>query len=192
MTDKKIKDKKSSEIEVLKIKNEEYLNGWKRTQADFENYKKLTEKRIKDIVEFGNSEILLELLPLFSHFNSALTHVKQEDHKQGWFVGLEHIKKLWMDFFEKFGVKQIKTIGEKFDHNKHDAVDFEERDDCDDHEIIQEVLPGFELNEKVIQPAKVIVCKNLNNKIKDSTDLESENQETELSSEKGEQNHETN
>ena len=184
MTDKKTKDKKLSEIEALKMKCEEYLNGWQRTQADFENYKKQTEKRIKDVIEFGNADMLLEFLPLFSHFNSALTHVKEEDKREGWFVGLEHIKKLWMDFFEKFGIKQIKTVGEQFDHNRHDAIDFEEREDLDDNEIITEVTPGFELNDRVIQPAKVIVSKN--NKIKDSADLESENQETELSSEKGE------
>lgn len=184
MTDKKIKDKKSSEIEELKSKCDEYLNGWKHAQADFENYKKLTEKRIKDVIEFGNSEILLELLPLFSHFNSALSHVKDEDKNHGWFTGLEHIKKLWMDFFEKFGINQIKTIGEKFDHNKHDAVDFEERENCNDDEIVQEVLPGFQLNDKVIQPAKVIVCKNSKKIINNSSENITEG--TELGSEKGE------
>ncbi|HNZ86432.1 MAG TPA: nucleotide exchange factor GrpE [bacterium] len=187
--EKKIKNKTSKEVEELKLKNEEYLNGWKRAQADFENYKKQTEKRIKDVIEFGNAEMILELLPLFSHFNSALTHVKEEDRQQGWFIGLEHIKKLWMDFFEKFGINQIKTIGEQFDHNKHEAVDFEELADCNDNEILTEVTPGFELNGKVIQPAKVIVCKNNNknnNKIKDSTDFRLGNQKTEFDSEKGE------
>ncbi|MDD4289871.1 MAG: nucleotide exchange factor GrpE [Patescibacteria group bacterium] len=191
-----MKDKKNTkheytiDIERLQKEREEYLNGWKHAQADFENYKKQTEKRIKEVIEFGNADMLLELLPLFSYFNSALAHVKEENRHEGWFVGLEHIKKLWMDFFEKFGIKQIKTVGEQFDNNRHDAVDFEGREDLNDNEILTEVTPGFELNDKVIQPAKVIVSKN--NKVKDSTDLESENQETEsnseteLSSEKGE------
>ncbi len=204
MKDKKnIKHDNHTDIDELKSKCDEYLNGWKRTQADFENYKKLSEKRIHDVIEFGNSEILLELLPLFSHFNSALTHVKEEDRKYGWFVGLEHIKKLWMDFFEKFGVNQIKTIGCKFDHNKHDAIDFEETNDFEDTEIVKEITPGFELNERVIQPAKVIVCKNspnnqvgnkniINNSSENNTEEIELSSKIELSSEKGEQNHETN
>ena len=107
-------------------KSVEYLNGWQRTQADFENYKKQTEKRMKDIIEFGNAELLLDLLPLFNHFKSALQHIPEEQKEEGWCQGLGHIKKLWEDLFAKFNIQEIKTVGEEFNHNEHEAVEHEE------------------------------------------------------------------
>lgn len=140
-------------------KSQEYLNGWQRAQADFENYKKQTEKRIKDVIEFANAELLLDLLPLYSHFKSALAHIPMEQKKEGWCQGLGHIKKLWQDLFIKFDIQEIKTIGQEFDHNLHEAIEFEKHKDKKDHEIIKEIQPGYKLNDKVIQPAKVIVNK---------------------------------
>lgn len=147
-------------LDELQKKCDEYLNGWKRTTADFENYKKQTEKRIKEIVEFANAEIILDLLPLYSHFKSALKHIPKGQKKESWCEGLEHIKKLWQDFFNKFDIQEIKTIGEEFDHNLHEAMSYEEHKDKKDHEIIKEIQPGYKLNDKVIQPAKVVVNKH--------------------------------
>lgn len=153
--DKTKKIKKTKKID----KSVEYLNGWQRTQADFENYKKQTEKRMKEVVEFANAELLLDLLPLYSHFKSALQHIPQDQKEQGWCQGLGHIKKLWEDLFNKFNVEEIKTIGEEFDHNLHEAVEHEEDLEQEDHIILKEIQSGYKMNDKVIQPAKVIVNK---------------------------------
>ncbi len=158
-------NKKHKNISTVSAKNkkddqaQEYLNGWRRTQADFENYKKQNEKRIEDIIKFANAELLLDFLPLFNHFKSALKHIPVEQKEEGWYQGLEQIKKLWKDAFQKFNIQEIKTVGEKFDHNLHEAVEFEENQDKDDQEIITEVQAGYKLNDKVIQPAKVVVNK---------------------------------
>ncbi len=153
-------DKKKNHKQTKKIdKSQEYLSGWQRTQADFENYKKQTEKRIKNVIEFANAELLLDLLPLYSHFKSALQHIPAEQKEQGWCQGLKHIKKLWQDLFAKFDIQEIKTIGQEFDHNLHEAIEFEKHSNKKDHEIIKEIQPGYKLNDKVIQPAKVIVNK---------------------------------
>jgi len=137
----------------------EYLSGWQRTQADFENYKKQTEKRIKNVIEFANAELLLDLLPLYSHFKSALQHIPAEQKEQGWCQGLGHIKRLWEDLFAKFDIQEIKTVGEEFNHHEHEAVEHEEDKEKKDHEIIKEIQPGYKLNDKIIQPAKVVVNK---------------------------------
>jgi len=156
---KKKKIKKIKKID----KSLEYLNGWQRTQADFENYKKQTEKRMKDIIEFGNAGLLLDLLPLYSHFKSALKHIPKEQKQEGWCQGLGHIKKLWEDLFAKFNIQEIKTVGEEFNHNEHEAIEYEEDKEKKDHEIIKEIQPGYKLNDKIIQPAKVVVNKINNN-----------------------------
>ncbi len=143
----------------LKAQSDEYMNNWKRSQADYENLKKQTEKRIKDIIEFGNAEMILEFLPLYNYYSVALSHIPEENKKESWFEGLSHIDTLWQGFFEKFGIKKINTVGEIFDHNIHEAVDFETDENKEDHEVLKELQAGYELGGKVIQPAKVIVNK---------------------------------
>jgi molecular chaperone GrpE len=155
----KIKKTKKKSVSKKTDKAQEYLFGWQRTQADFENYKKQTEKRMKDIIEFGNVGLLLDLLPLFNHFKSALKHIPEEQKEEGWSQGLGHIKKLWEDLFAKFNVVEIKTVGEEFNHNEHEAIEFEEDLEKKDHEIIKEIQAGYKLNDKIIQPAKVVVNK---------------------------------
>jgi molecular chaperone GrpE len=155
-------DKKKTKKKSILKKNDkaqEYLFGWQRTQADFENYKKQTEKRIKDIIEFGNAGLLLDFLPLYSHFKSALKHIPEEQKEEGWCQGLGHIKKLWEDLFAKFNVQEIKTVGEEFNHNEHEAVEHEEDKEKKDHIILKEIQAGYKLNDKIIQPARVVVNK---------------------------------
>lgn len=143
----------------LEEKAQSYLNGWKLTQADYENLKKQSEKRIKDVIEFGNAEMILDFLPLYSYYKIAMEHVPEDDKKEAWFEGLRHIDNLWQSFFEKFSIKKIETVGSEFDHNLHEAIDFGKDETKGDHEILQEVQSGYELNGKVIQAAKVIVNK---------------------------------
>lgn len=162
--------KKNNKID----KSQEYLNGWQRTQADFENYKKQTEKRMRDVIEFGNAELLLNLLPLYSHFKSALQHIPAEQREAGWCQGLGHIQNMWLNLLTKFNVEEIKTVGAEFDHNLHEALEYEEDLEKKDHEILKEIQPGYKMNNKVIQPAKVVV-----NKISDQPSTVS-NQEEEL------------
>ncbi len=99
-------------------------------------------------------------MPLYSHFKSALRHIPKEQKEESWCQGLEHIKKLWQDLFAKFDIQEIKTISQEFDHNLHEAIQFTENPNKKDHEIIKEIQPGYKLNDKVIQPAKVIVNKH--------------------------------
>lgn len=159
--DEIIEDKENicPNCEELKKDTEKYLDSWKRTQADYENLKKQTEKRIKDIIEFGNAEMILDFLPLYNYYKLALDHIPEQYKKESWFEGLSHIDNMWNAFFEKFGIKKIETIGAQFDHNLHEAVDFVSEKDKKDHEILKEVQSGYELNGKVIQVAKVIVNK---------------------------------
>jgi molecular chaperone GrpE len=157
--DKKKTKKRKDAKSCVSDKAQEYLFGWQRTQADFENYKKQTEKRIKDIIEFGNAGLLLDLLPLYSHFKSALQHIPEEQREEGWCQGLGHIKKLWEDLFAKFNIQEIKTVGEEFNHNEHEAIEHEEDKEKEDHIVLKEIQAGYKLNDKIIQPAKVVVNK---------------------------------
>ncbi|MBU1130537.1 nucleotide exchange factor GrpE [Patescibacteria group bacterium] len=157
-TDLKVKKDHQNKLEELQAKCDEYLNGWKRAKADYENFKKESEKRVTGLVEFATAGMILEILPVHSHFKLALEHVPEDDKKAEWVQGIMHIKREFEDFFKKLDIVEIKTIGEKFNPEFHEAVSHEESDQEDDI-IIKEVQPGYMLKEQVIQPAKVVVSK---------------------------------
>lgn len=152
MKDKKFKSK--NELAELKVKCEEYLAGWQRAKADYENFKKETEQRMAEVSSFAKIGVLSELIPILDNFTKAVEHVPNEQKNDDWVVGIFHIKKQLEDFLMQNGLEKIKTVGEKFDHNLHEAVGQEsgEKD-----LIIKEVNSGYKLNGQVIIPAKVIV-----------------------------------
>jgi molecular chaperone GrpE len=158
-TKNKIK-KLESELEKIKKQNEEHLNGWRRAKADYLNLKKETEKKSKELIEFANAGLIIQILPIYEHFKTAWDHIPKEDQKKDWVIGIGHIKKQLEDFLKNLGLEPIKTIGEKFDHNLHEAVGHEKAEGKEDDIIIKEVKGGFKLYDKVLEPAKVIVVKN--------------------------------
>jgi len=131
----------NKEVEELKQKCEEYLNGWKRERADFINYKKEEIDRINQLVKYANEEIILKLLPVLDNLCLAANHVKDE--------GVAQIKKQLEDFLKKEGIEAIETMGKPFDPSTMEAVE------GDGDTVTEEVQRGYTLHEKLIRPAKV-------------------------------------
>jgi len=155
MSEKELK----KEIETLKIKAEENLEGWKRAKADYSNFKKDSEKRQQEVIEFANAALVAQIIPIFNHFKLACQHVPKEDSKKDWVIGFLHIKKQFEDFLSNLGIDEIKTVGQKFNPEFHEAVEYEENEDFDTDIIFEELQPGYTLHGKVINPAKVKVAK---------------------------------
>jgi len=157
----KIKDIESlkQELDEAKIQIQENLAGWQRAQADYANFKKETESRQKEVMEYANAVLMSEVLPIYDHFKLALGHIPKDQKKIDWVIGLEHIRKQWQDFLKKYKIVEIKTVGEKFDHNIHEAVTYEEQAGYDSDVIFAEVSSGYTLDDKILVPAKVKVAK---------------------------------
>ncbi len=149
-------DNADNQINDLQTKAGEYLAGWKRAMADYENLKKESARDREDFVKYANGNLLIELLPVFDYFKSALNSIPEEQKSNAWVVGFGHIKKMMGDFLVNNGVEEIKTVGEKFNPEIHEAV---EHQDKDGDVIVKETKSGYKLNGKVIQVAKVVVGK---------------------------------
>ena len=144
--------------EIAKLK-EEYtkndsarLNQLKVLQADFENYKKRVEKENNEVVKAASSEVIKDILPTLDTFEKAI-HASNDN-------GLKMIFTALKKSLEKHGLKEMKTTGEKFDINKHEAV-ITVSGKADDNIIVEEVEKGYYLLDKVLRPAKVIVNKKV-------------------------------
>ena len=147
-----------SELEKLKIKSQEYLDGWRRAKADYLNLKKEAAKQSQEMIGFANAALLSELLPIFDHFKLALKHVPKNQKDIDWVAGFGHIKNQFDEFFKKLGIEEIKTVGEKFDPGLHEAIVSEKREGVASGVIFEEVKSGYLLYGKVINPAQVKVA----------------------------------
>lgn len=152
-------NKIKEELELYKKRMEEYLNGWKRAKADYINLKKDSEKREKEMVQFANAALILEILPIYDNFKLAWQHIPEEHkEKDEWLKGIEQIKKQFQAFLKNLSIEEIKTVGEKFDPKVHEAVGKEKVEGKESETVIEEVKGGYKFYDKVLEPAKVKVA----------------------------------
>lgn len=136
--------------------NLDYKDAWIRARADYQNFKKETETRRAEMAQYAKAGLLMDLLPVISHFKQALRYIPQDQQKVDWVVGVKQIQKLFEEYLAKQEMKEIKTVGEQFDASKHEAVG-KKKSDAPEGQIIEEVAPGYMMNDQVVQVAKVIV-----------------------------------
>lgn len=147
-------DEQVNQIAELKDRNEELMNNWKRTAADFENFKKRTETERKELVEFSKEITVAKLIPSLESLEQVLIYAPIDDKYKEWLTGLKATIAQLEKTMEELGVVKIKTHEMPFDPNLHEAV---EEVDGPEGKIMKELQPGFMLNGKVILPAKVAV-----------------------------------
>ncbi len=151
------KKKKTSKDEELKQKCEEYLSGWKRALADYQNLQKETAQQKASIIQNANLGLILELLPLLDNFKTAFSQVPEKEKDSPWVIGFSYIKKQFTDLLVEYKVEPILTVGQKFNCLEHEAVAHESDQQQEDQIILAENKAGYKLNGKVIQVAKVTV-----------------------------------
>ncbi len=146
--DKKIK-KTKDKLHLCEQERAEYLAGWQRAKADLINYKKEQEAKISEIFKFANEGLIYEILPILDSFELAIKHGTDEGTKQ--------LYNQLKGILKNQGLEEIKSIGEKFDPNLHEAVG--EVEGGETGIIAEEIQKGYKFNNKVIRASKVKVNK---------------------------------
>lgn len=147
-------------LKELELKCDEYLGGWKRERADFINYKKEEAERVGCFLKYANEELLLKILPVLDNIYLAEKELPEEIKNNEWTEGFLQIKNQILNFLQKEGVEEIKTIGQKFDPSLMEVAEEVEGEEGKENGIaIEEVQKGYTLHGKVIRPAKVKVTK---------------------------------
>ncbi|MEW5768102.1 MAG: nucleotide exchange factor GrpE [bacterium] len=148
------------ELEELKTKAhlaDDYLDHLKRLKAEFENFKKRMIREKEQFLKLANEGLILELLPVMDNFERAINH--GEDNSEGLLEGMKLIKKQWDDVLAKRGLSRMEVVGQKFDPTKHEAMLHMESEEHPEEHITEELISGYQLNDKVLRPAKVVVSK---------------------------------
>jgi len=156
--EKKIKRLKE-ELKHCQKEKEEYLAGWQRAKADFINYKKEEQIRIKEGVLFEKKKILLEIISLLDNLERAEENLSDDLKGNVWVEGILKIKDQIKSFLEKEGVKEIK-VEKDFNPVFCEAV---QMGDGADGEVIEVLQKGYLFNDSVLRPAKVKVGKGREN-----------------------------
>lgn len=168
--EKEIKDieeeivvEQEQEISEIEKQAAEYLDGWKRCQADFANYKKMQSESQKDLVKYAASNILLQIIPVLDNFHMSTDHIPEDQKDGGWVVGIMHIQKQLENVLTENGVEEISAkVGDTFDPVMHEAIEDKECLHCEgekkyENKIKKVVMNGYKMGDKIIRAARVVV-----------------------------------
>ena len=155
-TSEDIIDKLHEEISSLKDQR-------LRAIAELENFRKRAEKDQSDALKYGISNFAKEIINISDNIERAQSSIPEEAKNNETIKpvieGIDLIAQSVVTTFEKIGIKKIESFNEKFDHNLHQAMMEIENDDLEPGTIVQELIPGYTLHDRLLRPAMVGVSK---------------------------------
>ena len=165
--EEKLRNELTQALEETKIHQEQYL----RTLADMENLRKRTQREKEELAKFANENILREILSVIDNLERAVEHAEQAENDTGLLEGIQMTLTQFNQVLNQFGVKPVEAVGRPFDPALHQAMGQLESDEYPANTIVQQIQKGYQLNERLLRPAFVMLAKT-------PTVQESENEDT--------------
>ena len=147
----KKKDKKDIQIEV-------FTDRLIRTMAEFDNFRKRTEKEKSAMFDMGAKTIVEKILPIVDNFERGLAAVPEENKEDAFVDGMDKVYKQLMKTLEEAGVKPIEAVGKEFDPNFHNAVMHVENEELGENVVAAEFQKGYTYKETVVRHSMVQVA----------------------------------
>ena len=148
---KKKKDKKDEQIEELTDKV-------KRQMAEFDNFRKRTEKEKSQMYDMGAKTIVEKILPVIDNFERGLAAVPEDNKEDAFVVGMDKIYRQMLTVLEEAGVKPIEAVGAEFDPNFHNAVMHVEDEEAGENIVVEEFQKGYTYKDFVVHHSMVKVA----------------------------------
>jgi molecular chaperone GrpE len=148
---------KTEQIERLTAEKKEIQEILLRKQADFDNFRKRSEKETQEIYRRVRGDVVLDFLPVLDNFELALRHAENTDPAT-LREGVTLIYKQLTDILSRQGLELVEAEGQQFDPEIHEAVAIEPSDDVKDHTVLQEFQRGYRLGDRLLRPARVKVA----------------------------------
>ncbi len=147
----------NQEMEALQKEKNELYEKMLRIQAEYDNFRKRTQKEKEADRKYRSQSLITELLPVVDNFERALNTEVQDDSTKSFIEGMEMIYRQFNQALLNEGVEVIETVGTEFDPNYHQAVMQVEDDQYDSNIVVEELQKGYKLKDRVIRPAMVKV-----------------------------------
>ena len=153
---KERKSKKDIEIENLKAELENKNDLLLRTAAEFDNFKKRTERERATVAEFAKANVIKQLLPILDNIDRAA--LLEDKTSADYLKGIELIVKQFEALGDKLNLSLVANVGDKFDPTAHEAVMHIEDDSFEENVIVEVLQKGYKIGDTIIRPAMVKVA----------------------------------
>ena len=150
--------KKDKKLEALENQKKELEDKVMRQMAEFENYRKRTEKEKATMFEMGAKSVIEKMLPVVDNFERGLASVPEEDQTDPIYEGMNLIYKQLMGELDKLGVKPIEALGQEFNPELHNAVMQVESEEFEEGVVAQELQKGYMYRDSVVRHSMVAVA----------------------------------
>ena len=148
------KEKKDKNAELL----EELTDKVKRQMAEFENFRKRSEKEKAGMFEMGAKSVIEQILPVIDNFERGLAAVPEEAKADPFVEGMEKIYRQFMDTMDKLNVKPIEAVGTEFNPDFHNAVMHVEDEEAGENVVVEEFQKGYLYKDQVVRHSMVKVA----------------------------------
>ncbi|HEY4707215.1 MAG TPA: nucleotide exchange factor GrpE [Thermodesulfobacteriota bacterium] len=149
----------AEQLEAKSKEASENHDKYLRARAELDNFRKRTEKEKADAISFANESLIEEILPIADNFERALAHANGEENLKSLREGVKLTASQMLAAFKKFGLEEIKALGQKFDPTVHHAISEEESEDAEPGTVVKEFQKGYYLKGRLLRPAMVAVAK---------------------------------
>ena len=144
----------AEELAAAKEAADTNLRNWQRTAADFANYKRRVEQEKSETARIYNASLVINLLPVFDDLDRAVSNVDASLAGLNWVQGIIAIHRKFFSLLQAMQVTEISATGERFDPSRHEALG---QQPGEDGKVLAVVQKGYQIGDKVIRPAMVIV-----------------------------------
>lgn len=153
----KKKDKNQEKLEKLEEKLADLEDKRMRQLAEFENFRKRSEKEKSQMFEIGAKTVVEKMLPVIDNFERGLLGIPEEEKDTPFVQGVELVYKQLLTAFDELGVKPIEAVGAEFDPNLHNAVMMVDDDTLESGTVAEEMQKGYLYKESVVRHSMVKV-----------------------------------
>jgi molecular chaperone GrpE len=145
------------ELDSVKSREAEYLEGWQRARAELANARKRFQREQERSYQSAKADLLVRILPIVDDFERAFVTLPEDQPRTGWFEGVQLILHKLRALLEQEGVAPIEAVGQEFDPFLHQALTHEPSTDVEEGRIIDEVQKGYQVADRVLRPTSVRV-----------------------------------
>ena len=147
--------KLEEEINALTDQNKGLEEKIKLTQAELINYRKRKDEEVEGLLKYANQSLITELLPIIDNFERAISHSEVREEIKKYSEGIKMIYNNLCDILKQYGVEEINRVGQSFDPNLEQALLVENDPTKEDDIVLEVLLKGYKLKDRVIRPASV-------------------------------------
>ncbi len=147
--------KLEEEINALTNQNKGLEEKVKLAQAELINYRKRKDDEVESLLKYANQGIITNLLPVIDNFERFISHSEDSEELKKYSVGIKMIYNNLIDILKQYGVEEINRVGQVFDPNLEQALLVENDPSKEDDIVLEVLLKGYKLKDRVIRPASV-------------------------------------